>query len=103
MRLRMDETMPSRRAVACGLATALMVVATGAAVAPAHAADDTYEGKKPAGTISFKQFQAGYLASAGGGEGVLNFQGQKYAFSIGASASAASARPRPRLRASSTV
>lgn len=78
----MSETMPSRRAVASGMAAALMVVATGAAIVPARA-DDTFQGKKPVGTISFKQFQAGYLASAGGGEGVLEFEGKKVPFSIG--------------------
>ncbi|MQT11148.1 hypothetical protein [Segnochrobactrum spirostomi] len=75
--------MPSRRRVASGLAAVMVAVAVaGGATLPARA-DDTFEGKKPVGTISLKQFQAGYLASAGGGEGVLVFDGHKVPFSIG--------------------
>lgn len=79
----MNDTMPSRRGVALGLAMALTAAAVGTVAVPARAADDTFEGKKPVGTISFKQFQAGYMASAGGGEGVLVFDGKKVPFSIG--------------------
>jgi len=71
---------PSRRRVVTG---ALVAFSALAGAVPPACADDTFNGMKPVGTISLKLLQAGYLASAGGGEGVLNFQGRFVPFSIG--------------------
>lgn len=75
-------TEPTRRGV---LAAAALAFLAGATVSGAAAAaeNNTLDGKPPVGTISLEQFQAGYIASAGGGQGVLRFQGQAIPFSIG--------------------
>jgi hypothetical protein len=42
----------------------------------------TLDGKPPSGFVDMKEVQIAYFASAGGGKGVLAFQGQTYPFEI---------------------
>lgn len=40
-------------------------------------------GKVPDGTVEMNEMQAAYLASAGGGSGVLHYRGRRYPFTVG--------------------
>jgi hypothetical protein len=43
---------------------------------------DAIAGKTPDGTVEMQQVQAAYMASAGGGSGVLRHRGRRYPFSV---------------------
>ena len=43
---------------------------------------DAIAGKRPDGTVEMQQVQAAYMASAGGGSGVLRHRGRSYPFSV---------------------
>jgi hypothetical protein len=43
----------------------------------------TLEGKTPSGSVEMKEVQAAFLASGGGGSGVLHFRGREYPFTVG--------------------
>lgn len=43
----------------------------------------TLEGKPLSGRVEMNEVQVAYVGTAGGGEGVLHFRGQRYPFSVG--------------------
>jgi hypothetical protein len=66
--------------VGFALATLLSVTACTASV---QLGPQTVAGLTPSGTVEMDQVQVAYLASAGGGNGTLYYQGVAYPFSIG--------------------
>lgn len=45
--------------------------------------EDAVAGQRPSGTVTMHQVQAAYIASGGGGEGVLTFRRRRYPFRVG--------------------
>jgi hypothetical protein len=45
-------------------------------------ATPTFEGQPPSGFVEMEEVQVAYIGNAGGGEGTLTFQGQRYPFKI---------------------
>jgi len=45
-------------------------------------ASPTFEGQPPSGLVEMEEVQVAYIGNAGGGEGTLTFQGQRYPFKI---------------------
>jgi hypothetical protein len=62
----------------------------------------TVGGMLPVATLEMHQVQAAYIASAGGGDGTVFYNGQSYPFRVGGSALEASVPPRGRQRATFT-
>ena len=54
-----------------------------AACSQQNTGQQSVAGVAPSGTIEMHQVQAAYIASAGGGEGTLFFNGQAYPFKVG--------------------
>jgi hypothetical protein len=70
------------RQILVGFALAAMLSMTGC-TASVQLGPQTVAGLTPSGTVNMDQIQVAYLASAGGGNGTLYYQGAAYPFSIG--------------------
>jgi hypothetical protein len=71
-----------RRVVGGLLLLLTLAACAGTPNAPQQAAPATFEGQPPRGYVEMKEVQVAYLGNAGGGDGTLTFQGQRYPFTI---------------------
>jgi hypothetical protein len=69
-----------RSALACVVPLALLMFAAGCS--QGEVGRDAIAGKTPDGTVEMQQVQAAYMASAGGGSGVLRHRGRSYPFRV---------------------
>lgn len=77
---------PRRRALALAIpfALAALVGACGRGeTGGVRLGPEAVAGQRPDATIEMQQVQAAYLASAGGGTGVLHYRGRSYPFTVG--------------------
>jgi hypothetical protein len=70
-----------RPLLALAVVTALSACAS-AQKAPQQAGPATLEGQPPSGFVDLKEVQVAYMGNAGGGDGTLTYQGQRYPFKI---------------------
>jgi hypothetical protein len=70
------------RIVGAVLLMVALAACTSAQKAPQQAASATFEGQPPSGFVDMKEVQVAFEGNAGGGEGTLTYQGQRYPFKI---------------------
>jgi hypothetical protein len=75
--------MNARRLLTLGCLTALALPLLGGCSASVKVGPEAVAGLTPDGTIDMQEVQVAYLASGGGGNGTLFYQGNAYPFTIG--------------------